>query len=90
MELLFPKEYLYSKPNIICIYKITNRLNNKIYIGQTTNLVHRISVYNTLATPESRPIRKAMFKQGIENFSIEILKECKKEELYDCPGVSEE
>ena len=58
------------------IYKITNIINNKIYIGQTIQKLelrfadHRYSALNT-----NRPqyLYKAMRKYGIENFKIESI-----------------
>lgn len=55
------------------IYKITNKCNSKIYIGQTKNIKKRFtrhindSINNILDTHLSRAIRK----YGKENFSIE-------------------
>ena len=60
------------------IYKITNKINNKIYIGQTTQkLKDRIRNYKSdtkFKSPDiARPIIKAMQKYGFENFKFEIL-----------------
>ena len=53
------------------IYKITNNINNKIYIGQTTRtLEERIAEHKRKRNPL---ISKAIKKYGIENFSIEII-----------------
>lgn len=60
------------------IYKITNDINNKVYIGQTTNtLKERIrNYYNEVKwQSESRPIISAMSKYGIEHFHFEIIKD---------------
>lgn len=61
------------------IYKITNIINNKIYVGMTnekdinTRLLKHIkrSKYN-----ENRPLYTAFKKYGIENFKIEELEKC--------------
>ncbi len=59
------------------IYKITNLINGKVYIGQTRNSVHRrwqshcsdkSSVYKGRPT---QPIKLAIQKYGKENFRIE-------------------
>lgn len=51
------------------IYKITNKINGKIYIGQTVrSLTERISEH--LRKRQSL-VSKAIFKYGIENFTIE-------------------
>ena len=54
------------------IYKIENKINHKIYIGQSVNPAKRFkqhcntSKYNSLIT-------KAIEKYGENNFSLEIL-----------------
>lgn len=61
------------------IYKITNLLNNKIYIGQSADIASRFTqhIKNGLGidTPNNI-LYTAMFKEGIENFSFEVLEEC--------------
>lgn len=58
------------------IYKITNNINNKVYIGQTTNsLNERIREYRNECkyNPNSRPIIRAMNRYGFNNFNFEII-----------------
>lgn len=62
------------------IYKITNKINQKIYIGETTvGLKERwsnyVRAYKWIKPGDSgqRPIVRAMQKYGIENFTIEII-----------------
>lgn len=51
------------------IYKITNRLNNKVYIGQTIrDLATRVQEHRRKA---NSLVGKAINKYGIENFTIE-------------------
>jgi group I intron endonuclease len=52
------------------IYKITNKINGKIYIGQTTK--SNLSSY----LGSGKIIKQAVEKYGKENFSIEKLEEC--------------
>ena len=70
------------------IYKITNLINKKVYIGQSICIEKRwIRHKNTYSNPNSNcynyPLYKAFRKYGIQNFSFEVLQECKKEELND-------
>lgn len=60
------------------IYKITNNINGKIYIGQTIRTLHsRKKGYEHEAKykPNSRPIIRAMNKYGFENFTFEVLED---------------
>ena len=60
------------------IYKITNNINGKIYIGQTIRILHsRKKGYENEVKykPDSRPIIRAMNKYGFENFTFEVLED---------------
>lgn len=60
------------------IYKISNDINSKIYIGQTVlSLRERIYCYKKecRANPNSRPIIRAMNKYGFEHFFFEVIHE---------------
>lgn len=67
------------------IYKITNSINYKIYIGKTINLQKRIAKYKrSLKKESSQNIIKSMKKYGFENFMFEIIYECESlDELND-------
>ncbi len=55
------------------IYKLTNTINGKSYVGKTTqSLGRRISGHKSANTAVGRAIRK----HGVENFTIEVLEEC--------------
>lgn len=62
------------------IYKITNDINNKIYIGQTTNsLEQRFQEHKRDAIRERceiRPLYRAMNKYGFDHFKIEMIEQC--------------
>jgi len=60
------------------IYKITNKINNKVYIGQTVNIKKRWSQH-TAAARSNKPtqiVHHALIKYGIDNFSFEIIASC--------------
>jgi len=53
-----------------CVYKITNTLNNKVYIGKTKNFNRRMKEHCSTVT---LAIGKAICKYGKDNFLFEIL-----------------
>lgn len=59
------------------VYKITNNINEKIYIGSTKeSLEQRFKNHNRHAkTIRKHKIHKAMYELGFENFKIELLYE---------------
>lgn len=63
------------------IYKITNNINNKVYIGKSVNISKRWSQHKNAT--DTSPLHKAIQKYGIENFQLEILEECQPEELNE-------
>lgn len=57
------------------IYKFTNQLNNKVYIGQTTtSMKNRLKKHLTQLN-DSTYFHKALKKYGFENFSLEIVED---------------
>lgn len=60
---------------IFFIYKITNRLNNKVYIGQTRNPTRRWGDHKYLGKLKTSHthLYRAMYQYGVENFSFESL-----------------
>lgn len=59
------------------IYKITNTINGKCYIGQSIDIVRRWRQHRTDYQTEEKVLYQAMRKYGFENFSFEVLEECK-------------
>lgn len=61
------------------IYKITNDINNKVYIGKTLkSITKRFAEHiheSTRKRSEKRPLYMAMNKYGIEHFFIELIEE---------------
>ena len=69
------------------IYKITNLINNKIYIGETIrNLNVRWNEHKSEALGGRHGytyhLHNAMRKYGIDNFTIEIIDNCPDEERF--------
>ena len=63
------------------IYKITNKLNNNSYIGQSVDIFKRwLAHINPKKSPDMI-ISKAIMKHGVENFTFEVLEFCKSEDL---------
>ena len=65
------------------IYKITNLINQKIYVGQTTKSIE-VRFKSHYQNPSRYSlIDKAIKKYGKENFQIELLEEVENEKLND-------
>ena len=66
--------------NMGFIYKITNNVNGKVYIGKTLNTVEsRWKEHchdKDRRNMENRPLYRAMNKYGLEHFSVETVEEC--------------
>ena len=62
------------------IYKITNDINGKVYIGKTAQSVHKRFTQHCSdrmkRNMEKRPLYDAMNKYGVEHFSVETIEEC--------------
>lgn len=72
----------------IGIYKITNLINNKVYIGQSVNIEKRWYDEKRRAFIEHEqeydyPRSRAFRKYGLENFKFEILEHCQIHELNE-------
>lgn len=71
---------------MIGIYKITNLINGKCYIGQSINIEKRWKNHQVVATnPNDNgynyPLYQAIRKYGQKNFSWEVIEECDKNSL---------
>lgn len=70
---------------MIGIYKITNKINNKIYIGQSIDIKRRWRAYKNPYKDRKHNslILDAIEKYGIDNFLFEVIEECEKEQLNE-------
>lgn len=71
---------------MIGIYKIQNLINGQIYIGQSIDIANRwVKEYNSAFNPKhpayNYPLQKDFRQFKKENFSFEIIEECKQQEL---------
>lgn len=73
---------------MVGIYKITNQINGKVYIGQSVCIQHRWNEHRSAAFNINNKnynchLYRSIRKYGIENFTFEILEQCNEEELND-------
>lgn len=64
---------------MVGIYKITNNINGKVYIGKSVDIKERWR--QERYKQPNKYFTNAVKKYGLENFSFEVLEECSKEEL---------
>ena len=73
-------------PRVITgIYKLTNTIDGKCYVGQSTNIGERFKQHIKRAlgaeTATRNKLYPAMGEAGPENFTFEVLESCSKDEL---------
>lgn len=75
---------------MIGIYKFTNKINGKSYIGQSTDIFQRKREHEHRALtnyPSNKEYNKIFYKAirkyGLDNFSFEILEICDKAQLNE-------
>lgn len=68
------------KKEVICgIYKITNKINSKCYIGKSVNIYSRFSNHKShlkkeyISKDTNRYLFNAVKKYGLDNFSFDII-----------------
>lgn len=71
---------------MIGIYKITNTINNKIYIGLSSNIEERWKTHKKRYKIETdkeyeKHLYRSFRKYGLDAFTFEIIEECSVEEL---------
>lgn len=65
------------------IYKIENKLNGNVYIGQSVNIERRWQDHKKRRKDSSSIIGRAFLKHGISNFDFSVIEMCLKDELND-------
>ena len=69
------------------IYKIENKINGKVYIGQSINIENRWNGHKKAihgcSDSYNYPLYQAIRKYGLENFDFSILEECNIKELNE-------
>ena len=69
------------------IYKITNKNNGLCYVGQSVDIADRwkqhIKCGLGIDTPAQNKLYKAMLKDGVTNFTFELLEQCDKQLLNE-------
>ena len=67
---------------MIGIYKITNNLNQKSYIGQSIHIEQRWEEH-LYKTSGCTLLKYALYKYGVHNFSFDVIEECPQELLNE-------
>lgn len=68
------------------IYRVTNKINNKSYVGQSQNVVSRLNGHRKMLLNNvhgNQHLQNAWNKYGEENFEFVILEECTTNELNE-------
>lgn len=73
-------ETLKQDNKIYYLYKITNKINGKIYIGQTVQPNKRWNQHRNDAANPKIPFHYAIKKYGAQNFEFEIIATCKSQD----------
>ena len=71
--------HLDTVKNVRGIYKVTNKINGKVYIGQSVDIGRRWRQH--MAAEDDIYFHKAIQKYGVENFEWEVIEQCKKKDL---------
>lgn len=68
---------------MIGVYKITNKVTNQCYIGQSVNIERRFTEHKTPKAWGNDSLHNDIKKYGVQNFDFEILEICKPSELLE-------
>lgn len=72
-----------NRGEVMVIYQIKNKINGKLYIGQTSDFEKRLRQHqNSIKYPKVKmPIKYAIIKYGWENFEAKILETCTQDKI---------
>ncbi len=78
------------------IYKITNNINKKVYIGKSKDVSRRWKEHLSLVGKKRHPFYDAILHYGVDNFSIEIvdeadslfINELEKKWIWECDSIT--
>lgn len=68
------------------IYKIENKINNKIYVGSSINIEKRLQTHKIMLNGDyhdNKFLQSSVNKYGIKNFIFEILEFCEEKQLVE-------
>lgn len=68
---------------MVGIYKITNKINNKIYVGKSTDVKNVWEKHRSLNEAKKFALEKDIALYGADKFEFSILEECEEEKLSD-------
>ena len=68
---------------MIGIYKITNKITNKSYVGQSNDIKRRFQEHCNKGKTSRIPLDQDILQLGSDNFYLEVLEECSVEELNE-------
>ena len=69
------------REKISCIYKATNKVNGRIYIGKTRDLNRRIIEHKRHAKKDKSPFHDDVLRYGLDSFQIDIIEQADPEDL---------
>ena len=74
-----------AREKICGIYKITNLVNGKVYIGQSVDIYKRWTEHKDCITSKKgyKPLYRAFRKYGINNFEFIVLEYCDEKQLRE-------
>ena len=85
---MYEKLFDYIDRGVVGIYKITNKINGKIYIGQSLDIRRRWTAHvnvlnetNHTDREKKYALHQALLKYGVENFTFEVIEKCCIDEL---------